>query len=425
MTTSTAKPRRLWPLVAGIAILLAAAGIYKSGGLRTAVAHRVAAASATPAVPTSSAAARKVTAFQPTEAHWRTLTIEPVVEMPFRTTLVTDGKIGIDEDRTTSVFSPYVGRVTKLHVKPGDKVEAGAPLFVVEATDMVQGQNDFLAAKASLNKAKSQLTVATIVLKRHRDLLAVQAVAKREVEQAEITQVAAVNDLKSAEVALEAARNRMRILGKSDAEIKAFELGTEQISPSTTVVAPLTGTIVQRKVGPGQLVTAASTDPVFVIGDLSRVWLVANVRESDSTQISVGQKLEFTVLAQPEKVFSSSIAYVASSVNPDTHRLQVRAEVANPDGVLRPEMFATVSIVTSTEEPSASIPRGAVIYEGEEARVWLVREDKSVELRKIRPGIVANGNVQVLAGLKPGEKIITKGSLFIDRLAAPSVVEHD
>lgn len=416
------RPRRRW--LFAVLALVAAAGGAAAWTLGVPIELPIAvskplADSVKPAKPATPAA------FKPTEAHWASLTVEPVGQMPFRTTLVTDGKIAINEDLTTPVYSPYVGRVTKLFAKPGDKVEQGKPLFSVEASDMVQGQNDFLAAKTTVNKARSQLAVADVVLKRHKELIAGNAVARRDLEQAEIGHVTAVNDLKAAEVALEAARNRLRILGKTDAEITAFEGGAGRISAETVVLAPLSGTVVQRKVGPGQLINGASTDPVYIIGDLSTVWLVANVRETDAARIKVGQSLEFTILAAPDRVFKSTVEYISSSVNADSHRLQVRGTIANADGILRPEMFANVTLVTQSEKPAAAVPRHAVIYEGEETRVWVVRDDRSIEFRKFIPGNVAGGYMQAASGLAVGEKIITRGSLFIDRLAAPAVTDHD
>ena len=127
---------------------------------------------------------------------------------------MTEGKIAVDEDRSTPIFSPYSGRVTKLLAKPGDAVTTGQPLFVIEATDMVQTQNDFIAAVTAMNKAHSQFTLAEAVEKRHRDLYKDKAVALRELEQAQASLVAAKNDVRAAETALEAARNRLRILGR-------------------------------------------------------------------------------------------------------------------------------------------------------------------------------------------------------------------
>ncbi len=353
--------------------------------------------------------------FRPTEAQWASLTIEECTPRTFRSVLATDGKIAIDEDNATPVFSPYAGRVVRLFAKAGDRIEQGRPLFAVEAADMVQGQNDFLNALTGLNKAKATQRMTDVAFKRHKELVQFNAVAKRDLEQAEAANVNAENDTSSAEAVLQAARNRLRILGKSDAEIDSFEKDG-RISAETLIVAPLTGTVVLRKVGPGQFVGNGSSDPVFVVGDLARVWLVANVRESDATSVAVGQPVEFSILAAPDRVFKATVVYIAPSVNPDTRRLQVRAEVPNPEGILRPEMFANVAIVTGAAT-SPSLPRHALIYEGDAARVWVAGQDHSLELRQIGTGLTNGGYVQVLAGLRAGESVVTQGGLFVDRLA--------
>ena len=356
-------------------------------------------------------------AFRPSDTQWSTLTVEPVTAASFRTVLATDGKIAIDDDHTTPIFSPYAGRVKQLMARAGDTIQLGQPLFTVEATDMVQAQNDLVAAVTGLNKSKSQLELNQIKYKRYTDLLAAKAAALKDYQEAEANLTASRNDLKASEAQLGAARNRLRILGKTDTDIANFE-NKGQISSETPIFAPLSGTVVQRKVGPGQLVGAGSTDPVFIVGDLSIVWLTANVREIDSPKVRVGQPIEFTVLAVPERVFTSTITYVSTIVDPTSRRLLVRAEIPNTDGVLKPEMFANVSIITSAEATAPSVPRGAVIYEGDEARVWIAGADKSVELRRIKTGLVAGNRVQVLSGLAMDERIVTKGSLFIDRLAS-------
>src|SRR5262245_54196237 len=185
--------------------------------------------------------------FYPTAEQWATLTVEPVQQRVFQSERVTEGKIAVDEDRSTPIFSPYAGRVLKLFVKPGDTVTIGQPLFTVQATDMVQAQNDFISAATALNKARSALNLAQIIDKRQRLLYEGKAVPLKEVQNARAALDAAENDVRSSEVALEAARNRLRILGKTDQEITDFqEKGT--IDPSTLITAPIAGTIVQRKV---------------------------------------------------------------------------------------------------------------------------------------------------------------------------------
>jgi len=355
--------------------------------------------------------------FYPSSTQWATLTVEPVQQKVFRSEHVTEGKIAVDEDRSTPIFSPYAGRVTKLFVKPGDIVTVGQPLFTVEAADMVQAQNDFISAATALNKARSAANLAQINDKRQRLLYEGKAVPLKEVQQAQGALDAAQNDVRSAEVALEATRNRLRILGKTDQEITDFqEKGT--INPATPIYAPIAGTIVQRKVGPGQYVGSGASDPVFIIGDLATVWLVAFVRETDAPLVHVGQPIYFTVLAYPDRTFPATISYVAASLDPNSRRLLVRASVDNSAGLLKPEMFASVKILTGESDIEIAVPRDAIIYEGDTARVWVVRDDKGIELRRIKVGLTNGTMVEVLGGLAPSDRVITKGSLFIDRVAS-------
>ena len=373
----------------------------------------------------SSEQSRRVGAlYYPTPKQWASLTIASINEIVFRTELLTEGKIAVDEDRATLVYSPYAGRVIKLLAKPGDKVIAGQPLFVVESPDMVQAQNDFINAASGLNKARSTLALARIVEQQNKSLFETKAAPLRDVQQSQAAALAAQNDLRSAETSLEVVRNRLRILGKTDAEITTFgETGT--INPLTTITSPIAGTVVQRRVGPGQYInttsnSAAANDATFVIGDLSTVWLVAYVRESEAQNVKVGQALRFTVLAFPNRVFVANIAYVATSFDPGTRRLLVRATINNTEGVLRPEMFASVTILTGEGDSSLAVPREAVIYDGKSVRVWIAHDDQSVEARQIKTGLSNGQMVEVLDGLRLGEKVVTKGSLFVDHAAAGS-----
>ena len=149
--------------------------------------------------------------------------------------------------------------------------------------------------------------------------------------------------------------------------------------------APIAGTIVQRKVGPGQYVNAGASDPVFVVGDLSSVWLIAYVRETEASKVQLEQQINFTVLTQPNEVYKGNITYISATLDPNTRRMLVRATIPNSHGTLKPEMFATVSIFTDEGDLAPAVPRDAVIYEGSTARVWVAAKDKSIVLRKITP----------------------------------------
>ncbi|HMH98815.1 MAG TPA: efflux RND transporter periplasmic adaptor subunit [Bradyrhizobium sp.] len=357
--------------------------------------------------------------YTPTPAEWASLTIQSVTVRAFRAEHVTEGKIAVDEDRSTPVFSPYAGRVTKLLARPGDSVTQGQPLFVIEAADTVQAQNDFITAATGLNKARSALDLAQLQHKRAKDLFEGKAVPLKDFQQAEATLIQAQNDLRSTETALEAARNKLRILGLTDDAISAFQ-EKGRINPETTIFAPIAGTVVQRKIGPGQYVNSGASDPVFVIGDLSTVWLTAFVRETEASTVVVGQELTFNLLALPGRTLTGRINYVAAAIDPATRRLMVRATVDNASGQLKPEMFATVTLYAPDDQPSVGVPKQALIYEGDQVRVWVAHEDKSIELRQIKTGLTNGDLVEVHGNLRPGEQIVTKGSLFIDRAASGS-----
>ena len=355
----------------------------------------------------------------PTPAEWASLTIQPVTERAFRAEHVTEGKIAVDEDRSTPVFSPYAGRVIKLLARPGESVTQGQPLFVIEAADTVQAQNDLIATMTGLNKARSALDLAQLQHKRAKDLFEGKAVPLKDYQQAEATLIQAQNDLRSTQTALEAARNKLRILGFTDEAISTFQ-ERGRINPETTIFAPIAGTVVQRKIGPGQFVNSGASDPVFVIGDLSTVWLTAFVRETDASNVSVGQEIAFNVLALPGRPLTARINYVSAAIDPATRRLLARATIDNKDGRLKPEMFANVTIYSDSDHPAIAVPKQALIYEGDQVRVWVAHADKSIELRRIKPGLTNGDLVEVEGNLKPGEQIVTKGSLFIDRAASGS-----
>ena len=360
----------------------------------------------------------------PTPKQWDSLATVPVANVVFRSEHLTEGKIAIDEDRSTLVFSPYSGRITKLLAKPGDSVKAGQPLFTVEAPDMVQAQNDFIGAISNLNKTRSALELAKIVEQQNKTLYETRAGPLRDLQTAQTNARAAENDVRSAQTSLEMTRNRLRILGMTDDEITKFS-DTGSVSPQMTIYSPIAGTVIQRKVGPGQYINtssqnASASDPTFIIGDLSTVWLVAYVRESDAPSVRVGQALHFTVLAYPDRVFPANVSYVATSLDTGTRRLIVRATIDNSRHLLRPEMFASVTILTGEGDNSLAVPRDSIIYDGKTAHVWIARDDKSVERRDIKIGLSNGQMVQVIDGLREGENVVSKGSLFVDRAAAGS-----
>jgi cobalt-zinc-cadmium efflux system membrane fusion protein len=342
--------------------------------------------------------------FRASASQLKTFTIEAVQPHAFVSEELTEGKIGVNGDRTTPVVSPYSGRVTRVIARLGDTVKAGAALATLDASEFVQAQND-------LNVAAAQVKLARINETRKHALYDAKGGSLQDWQQTQA-------DLTAAETALNSVRGRLRIFGKSPADIARLE-ASQTMSPVATLTAPIAGVVVDRQVGPGQYLQSGGT-PVFTIADPSSVWLLANVRETDAGLVKPGQSVEVHVLAYPKRAFTARVSYVAALVDPVTHRLPVRAEMDNRDGALKPEMFANFRILTSDATESPSVPEAAVVYEGEAAHVWVVAADGMLIYRAIRPGRSNDGLVEVLDGLKSGERVVTKGGLFIDQAAVPA-----
>src|SRR5277367_4780085 len=351
----------------------------------------------TPAAPPSPPGTFRASAQQ-----LKTLTVEAVQMRDFVSEELTEGKIAVNGDHVTPVYSPYSGRVTRVIAGLGDSVKAGAPLATLEASEFVQAQSDLKAAAA-------QVKLARISETRKHALYDAKGGSLQDWQSAQ-------SDLATAEAAMNAVRDRLRILGRSPPEIEELEHAAA-INPSATLTSPIAGVVVDRQVGPGQYLQAGAGTPVFTIADPSSVWLLANVREANAGLVKLGQAVEVHVLAYPKRVFNARVTYVAAMVDAVTHRLPVRAEIANRDGALKPEMFANFRILTSEASQSPAVPEAAVVYEGDAAHVWVVQGDGFLAYRVIHTGRSNDGLVEILDGLQPGELVVTKGGLFIDQVA--------
>ena len=323
------------------------------------------------------------------------------------------GQIAFNEDASTLVLTPFSGRVTRLIAKIGDAVKRGDPLYEIDSPEVVQAQTDLIAAVQGLDKSKSQLALAKRTLDRQTGLYEAKATSQRELEQAKADHTAAETDVKTAEGVLSATRNRLRVLGRSDAEVARLEK-ERLINPLITISTPIDGTVIARKVGPGQYVRSDSGEPLYSIADLSIMWLKANVSENDIGLVRVGQEIEVRVLAVPDRVFKARIGAIGAASDAATRRVVVRSEIPNPEGALKSEMFATFKIVTGNGEPDAAVPVDAVLRDGDLAFVWVEREPTLLERRPVKLGIELNGRLQIREGLQPGERVVARGAIFVD-----------
>jgi cobalt-zinc-cadmium efflux system membrane fusion protein len=345
----------------------------------------------------------------------KNIKLETVGTQTFRVEKIATGKIAFNEDVVTPIFSPYTGRIVRLLAKPGDVVKRGSPLFEIDTPDLVQAETDMLTALTAVAKARTTLELARRTEDRQHRLYLNKAVSLKDWEQAEADVKHAESDLRSAEAALASARDRLRVFGKSDAEIAAIERD-RKIDRITKVLSPISGTITSRKVGPGQYVKPDSPDPLFTIANLSTMWMLANVYESDVALIKVGQPVEVRLMAYPNEVFKARISYISPAVDPSTRRVAVRCVVENRGRKLKPDMFASFRIITNSEVHALAVPVSAIVHEGEKTSVWVKQADHFVR-REVAIGLEQNGYVQVLSGLQAGEEIVSEGGLFLSSLA--------
>ncbi len=352
--------------------------------------------------------------FRPTPEQWKALTFVKVGDQAFAPTLSTEGQIATDDDVTVQMTPPFSGRVLSVAVKAGDHVAKGQTLLTAEASEVAQAETDLATATANLAAAKTQLATATANAEREKALLKIDGAATKDVQQSQSDLATAQATLGADEAALKAVHDRIAILNVGSVKFATAKSGV------ATLPSPISGVVTQRAVGPGQYLNSTAngaTTPIFTISDLSKVWLVANVREDEAGRLRVGQPIEMHAAAFPDRTFKATLDYVAPMIDPATRRLPVRAVIANPDGALKPAMFANFVIKTGADQTAVAVPAAAVIYEGDEARVWVAQRGQSLGLREIKTGRTSDGEVEVLSGLNPGDQVVVSGAIFIDRAA--------
>jgi cobalt-zinc-cadmium efflux system membrane fusion protein len=333
-----------------------------------------------------------------------TLGITTVRVTAFHDAVIADGQLAVNDDATTQVFSPYSGRVLRVLAGVGDKVRSGAALVTVDASEN-------LDAQTTLVTALSQARLARLTESRRHAAYDSHGGSLQEWQQAQA-------DLTSAEATLSAARGRLRVLGSTDAQIQALE-AAGVVNATATIASPITGLVTDRHIGPGQVVQAGDSTSLFTVADLATVWLLSAVRDSDAASIAVGQPILLHVPGLPGHDYRATVQSVGAEVDPATHRVMVRATVPNADGRLRPAMFGTSEIITTPDSLVPGVPEAAIVREGDQAHVWVVRPDGVLDERSIQTGRRAGTLTEVRQGLAAGERIVTAGSLFIDSAAQP------
>lgn len=316
------------------------------------------------------------------------------------------GVIDFNQDRTAKVYSPYQGRVSRVLVKAGDDVKAGQVLYTVAVPDMSQAASAFISSAAALRNANE-------TLKRAEALAKDSSIPQKEYLQAQ-------TDQQTAKAAYDAARQNLHLFDLGDADINRLEQD-RRVGLEFAIKSPLNGRVTSRAAQPGQLVQPGTDPAPMVVSDMRSLWMVSYVPESEFSQFRLGQSVQVRVSAWPGKTFGGTISYVGDSLDADSRRFVVRADVADPNHVLRPQMTADFTITVAAPDESLAVPAEAVVREGDGSDVvWLAMgKDAKGPLftrTKVIRGKTQDGWVQITQGLSATQPIARHNALFLSSL---------
>jgi cobalt-zinc-cadmium efflux system membrane fusion protein len=392
---------KLLALLAGAITLIAAGacvGFFFADRLRS----DLAATSANAAAETSNASAgdpASANTVAISETQLASIKVEPAAERLFPVEKEAVGSIDFNEEMSTPVFTNYQGRIIELFARVGDEVKKGDRLFTIDSPDLIQAESALIAAAGVLE-------LTTRALARAQGLYATRAVAQKDVEQA-------ASDQQTAEGALKAGRDNVRLFGKSDAEIDRI-IAERRLDPVLVIRSPISGRVTARNAAPGLFVQPGNPPAPYVVTDISTMWMIANVAETDIPVLNVGQQVTVKVKAFPDRVFDGRISTIAQMVDPNTHRALVRSEVADPRHELRSGMFANFVIRTGDPVRSVAIPLNGVVREGDGTMVvWVTTDRRHFVKRTVKIGMQREGYHQILEGVQPGELVAAEGAVFL------------
>jgi cobalt-zinc-cadmium efflux system membrane fusion protein len=346
------------------------------------------------------------------------LEFEIVSVQPIDGTMTATGKILVTEDRVASIGPVNEGRIVKFYAGQGSVVRKGQKLADLESADITQAEADYLKALADLENAQrtsnAEIKFNQETYDRTKLLVEKEITPRKNLQQAEhdleVAKSEAASAISSAKVELSNARRHLLILGLKSSAIdqlsKKQNLGTSVFS----LTAPISGIVVERDGSIGA--TVGSDANLFKIMDLSRVWIDANVFEKDLERVRIGQTVTVRVPAFPGSTYTGRVILISSLVDPETRTVNVRTEVPNSDGRLKPDMFANVEIITAAHRDAISVPHAAVLEDGGTSVVFVADGDKYIR-KEVTLGLRSEDRVEIISGLKEGDKVVVKGNYLL------------
>lgn len=333
------------------------------------------------------------------------------------------GKILVSEDRMASIGPVHEGRVVRLYAGQGSVVRRGQKLADLESPDIDEAEADYLKALAEYENARrtseAEIKLAQSTYDRTKMLYEKTITAGKNLQTAErdldVAKASATSSVASTKAALAAARRHLLILGLKPSDIDALTTKTD-FTAVFSLTSPIDGTVVERNATIGA--TVGTDASLFKIINLASVWIDASVFEKDLERIRLGQEVKVTVPAFPETTFSGRVILVSSVVDPETRTIKVRTEVPNPNGRLKPDMFANVQIIIDVNHSAISVPQSAVLDDGGQKVVFVASPNGS-EKRVVSVGIQSDDRIEIRDGLKAGDKVVVKGNYLLLQESKP------
>ncbi len=348
---------------------------------------------------------------------------ETVTPQPIAGMINATGKILVPENRIAVIGPVNQGRLVRLYAGQGSRVKKGQKLAELESADIDQAESDYLKALADAENARrtaaAEVKLAQETYDRTKVLFEKTIAPGKNLQTAEhdleVAKAATASSIAGTKAALTATRRHLLILGLKDSAIDALSTKAD-LAAVFSLNSPIDGIVVERNATIGA--TVGPDANLFKIIDISRVWIDANVFEKDLERVKYGQEVKLTVPAFPGSTFSGRVILVFSVVDPDTRSVKVRTEVPNPDGRLKPDMFANVEIITDVNRSAISVPQSAVLDDGGKSVVF-VAEGTGYKKRVVTAGIKGNDQVEIIDGLVAGDKVVVKGNYLLLQQSKP------
>lgn len=324
------------------------------------------------------------------------LKITPVGGGETTETLRVPARIEVDEQRVARIGAAVTGRVTLVHAILGQRVKTGDTLATLHSAELSAAQLVYLKALSQEELQRSAVDRAKLLFK--ADVIGAAELQKRE------------SELSQAQAELQASYDQLSVMGMTKSA-KLQLAKTRTVKSISSITATLNGAIIERNVTPGQVVQPA--DSLFTVADLSHVWVVAEVPEQQAGLVKKGEIAQAEVPALYGKRITGKLIYVADTVNPDRRTVMVHMDVTNTDGILKPEMLASM-LIQSAPQQRLLVPSSAVVRELNKDHVFVQLSEKSFKLRSVSLGEESNGYMTILSGLKDGERIVTEGAFHLN-----------